>query len=267
MEYLKALRPVMGIFSSLLCLAAFRLQAPTFFQVNPTQVVVLLIAVFCGTSATMVYNDFVDREHDLRKGKCHAYESKYAYADLAKRLYVVCAFCSAFSGSGISLGVICFCMVLGIYYSSTYRVRHLSMVTVGICSASPTLFALFVPSPRSIGLGVTLFLGVFVTICARETLKDIEDAEIDRGYKATIPAIWGISVGRKVAASILLGGSVPLLLLTKDTPPLVLLPLFMVVSGIVTITAKQPEKWGKLAIDLGTICLLIALLFAPMGPD
>lgn len=268
MEYVKAMRPVMGAFSSLLCLAALRLQAPTFAQSNVIQTALLLIAVFCGTSATMVWNDFVDREHDLKKDKTHAYRNQGAYIALSRRLWIVCASCCVWASKPevfgwLQIGIFCLCIV-GIYYSYTYQTPGLPALAVGFASASPSLFALFVPHPRSIALGLALFGGVMLTICTREILKDLEDEEVDRGYKATLPVLLGRHTSKQLAAHILIYGALLLSPLCFNSI-LVLIPTGMIVSGLVTFWSKKPESTGKLSIDLCTVGILVALLFVPMG--
>jgi 4-hydroxybenzoate polyprenyltransferase len=264
MEYVQALRPAMGIFSSLTCLAAIHLQAPTFAHDHPVKIAFLLIAVFSGASATMVYNDFVDREHDLKKGKHHAYDNQEKYIRLTHALLFVCGACCAWASgydllSWLPLGII-FLGSIGAYYSRTYPRKFLPMVTVGLVSASPVLFALLLPHPDHPLLGWILFFGIATTICAREILKDMEDADIDRGYKATIPAIWGLKVGQQTAGILLIIGSIAVLVASRNN--LSLMSLTMMIGGVVVLLVRQPDKWGKRVIDVGTVCLVATLLLS-----
>lgn len=264
MEYVKAMRPLGGVFNSLLCLAAFRLQAPTFVQEYPWQIALLLISVFCGTSATMVWNDFTDRHHDVKKGKYHAQNHPGTYATLAWCLWCSCIGCSIWAVhtakiEWLLIGILILCVV-GIFYPSTYPVPGLAMGLVGVASASSTLFPLFVPQPQAIGQGVALFIGVMLTISAREILKDLEDIRIDPGFKITIPVVCGAERARWIAGAILLLGAL-ILLPPSNSTLLIIMPLCMVTSSIVVLTAKTPEKVGKVWIDATMVVFLLALLF------
>ena len=256
----------MGIFSSLLCLAAIRLQAPTFAQHYPIQILLLCVLIFCGMSATMLWNDWEDRHHDVQKGKLHAAKHPEQYIRLARWLWIITAVCSERlqpNQPWVILGIGCFCLV-GIGYALTYSVPLLPMLVVGITSAAVTLFALFIPDPRALSLGIALFFGVSITICSREILKDIEDVAIDPGYKATMPVLWGTSRSVRIAGWMLLVGGI---ILTPFvwTSVLLVMPISMVISSACIFFTQQPEKIGKLTIDLGTLALLVTLLAVPMG--
>jgi len=227
----------------------------------------LLIAVFCGVSATMLWNDYTDKQHDARKGKMHAQYHSQRYSTLARWLWCICASCVVWADGQnkywLSLGIFTLCLA-GLFYDLTYRVTGLSMVVVGVASASVTLFALLLDQPRQPLFGFVLFVSVTLTLWAREILKDLDDTVVDRGYKRTLPAVWGRKTAT-LACGIMLLASTLIAAVFRNELPFLAITLSSLVAGVSVLMLRKPERIGKTIIDVGMAIALFTLLTSSVG--
>lgn len=222
----------------------------------------LLIAVFCGISATMVWNDFVDRFHDKQKGKVHALNNPTAHSNLAQCLWCIsvlsATLISSLGNYWLLLGIIALCIV-GLAYHRTYTVLGLSMLCVGVSSSAISLFAFLAGEPRNPSLGIVLFFSIALSLMARETLKDLEDIEVDKGYKCTIPAVLGRKNGIVLSGGLLLTTAAICFPLRQYSAFLVI-ALTAGAAGVTVLWSKKPEITGKMIIDAGMVATIAALL-------
>ncbi|MFH1536981.1 MAG: UbiA family prenyltransferase [Patescibacteria group bacterium] len=173
---------------AVMVIAGFR-----FYQVNSWWFVASVVLAFIGIhNSIMSYNDYVDREHDRKKGKTFASDHSQA---LLK--YVV-------GLSGVTVGLLLlvgwqdpavavFCglvWVMGLAYSHFPGLLLVNNLVVALTAASPALCGLvheraFKPEP------ILLFGFFVVLLLIREVYLDIRDAKIDKGYKRTVPVVTG----------------------------------------------------------------------------
>lgn len=205
-------RPDTGLFAFLLTLIGFRC-----FTEVPWAVSLITASVFAlVTASIMSYNDLIDREVDQKKGKNFAsshslalWQYLWGLSCLTVLLLVVLVLMSS-----ILLALFCLSIwVLGLYYSHIHRRWYgWNNLIVALCSGAPVLCA--VVHHREWEVHSLLLFGIFVSlILLREVYKDIEDMEVDRGYKRTLPLEAGL-------------GNTMLYLLTLNHVPVLLLTVY-----------------------------------------
>lgn len=145
------------------------------------------------TAHIMMFNDWVDRWHDRKKGKTlvsdHESEfRKHLLAHAGVLLFLLSVIANFFDPwvAGFAAGV----WVIGLLYSYTRQWFVVQNVIVALCSASPILCGAVHAGELTAPVGV-VFLALATLIMMREILKDIEDAPIDGGYKKTLPVVNG----------------------------------------------------------------------------
>lgn len=186
-EFIAAMRPDTGLFTAVLTLASFGL-----YNVSWVFSTIAAFAVAGITMSAMVWNDIMDRHHDVQKGKIFA-------QDHARELLM---FWMRFSA--ITFGVLVVVgmedlrlavfygtlWMVGIWYAATYRWCLAPNLTVATCVASLVLAPSLHFHKLNLRIAI-IFLIVFSTILMREVVKDIGDQAWDGGYKATMPVKWG----------------------------------------------------------------------------
>lgn len=178
----------MGLFAALLTLVGFRVQ-PT-VSVPAGYDLVAACVVFLISSATMVWNDYCDADHDARRGKTFVATHRQVFRRYALGWWVL-----AILGSfgllhyGIGPFLLALGMILGgLSYPLTYRYQTLPLVTVAVVTALVVWFPAFLGDADHETLAALAWV-TFAFVAAREFYKDGEQAETDRGYKATIGSI------------------------------------------------------------------------------
>jgi hypothetical protein len=196
-EYIKALRARMGVFAALLALASFRVGNVDISS-NWQYILVVCIVVFCATSATMVWNDYQDRDADRAKGKTFASNHANIFLAYATFMWVVTVLAViALAIYGLTPYMVgCSLVLSGLFYNCFRKIWPLPNIVVALTSANVTLFAPSVDymQPKSILL---LYLGAFLVILAREIVKDIEDVKVDAENKSTLPRLYVINPPKK----------------------------------------------------------------------
>lgn len=254
----------MGLFAALLCLAGFRIQGD-FAHFQWQQMVLCTLLSFATCSLAMLWNDYVDRERDLLKGKRLAFDNPERFYRILHRLGIGIGFSAGFVKDYRMFGtsVTLIAIILAIFYSNSYKRPLLPMLMVGTCSAYPSLYGLMA-YPKHVWAGLGLFLVVFSAIAAREVLKDIEDERDDVGYKLTLPVLVGAGISSRIAAT-LYWISAGLVLATW---PLVVpraCSVLIAVCGLVIWPINQP-KIAKLSLDLTIIAFLSGILLGRFEP-
>ena len=262
MAYVWAARPAMAVFAVLLCLAGVRLSG-NLSRYSWVQLALYLSIIFLAVCATMLYNDFCDRDRDKLKGKTLASDNPAFLAALCQKLWIVVGLLTGWVTALVSfwaaLQIFAY-ICIGINYARFYRIPCLALVSVAVCSAGPAALGLLNAAPGKCGGCLVLLLCSMTAIASREIIKDIEDVEDDRGYKATLPVLIGVSRSRHVAAGVLyiFGGTVFYI----DSPLRIASVVVLCAAGIWPLNFS--EKKIKLSIDVVFIIVLSRLLFWPL---
>ncbi|MGK0362306.1 MAG: 4-hydroxybenzoate polyprenyltransferase [Bradymonadia bacterium] len=199
-QLIVAVRPKMAVFAvGILAMAAASFNA----QWSATWVLVgLCVSVL--VSAIVVTNDWFDREHDRAKGRMLATRAPAVFARFTLALWGVGGALIAILGSlNATVGALLSAMaVLGATYSWARRCPLLSGIMVSLSYALLVLVAGAVSPQVSAAHIWPLSAAIFAFVYGRETVSDLADRNIDIGYKATIPVVFGAAVGRSAAIAL-----------------------------------------------------------------
>jgi 4-hydroxybenzoate polyprenyltransferase len=253
------MRPVMGLFAALLCLAAFRVQHPL-SHYSWMELALPMLTSFLACSSAMVWNDLYDRDHDRKKGKRFAYDHPQMLFFL---LIGILAAIGILAGMMKQISLVWTYLTIAmtaisLSYVRSYKYPVLATMIVAICSSVPSWYAI-THNLLQLSGGLTIILIVIIVIGAREIIKDIEDATTDKGYKLTIPVVWGRETAWKATASLLLTGTAILCFVQYGRPMSVGSGLFFL-CWIVVCWSRSPTK-SKLTIDVSLLFYLLFLLF------
>jgi 4-hydroxybenzoate polyprenyltransferase len=177
-KWIESLRLSVTIFAGLLVHVGFKIaHSPTDW--------VLVIEVFFIASFAMIQNDYVDRTHDLKKGKRLAYDNPKLF-----RIILISGwFLITITALTLLIEYCLFLMpgiIVSMLYSYSRKVPYLQTSCVAFASATPLIMPLNHGIPWPIPVqNLFIFISVLLAIFGREIIKDIEDAEIDVGWKFT----------------------------------------------------------------------------------
>ena len=217
---------------------------------------VTVAAVFFGPSATMLQNDWRDRFHDVRKGKMLAYQHPGKFLALLSVFWLVSGGLIALAAVhdtsvGIALAILA---VAGILYSETRMIPFVPIVLVSLASASPAALPLATgTSSEKLWL---LFLSATLVVFAREVTKDLDDKQIDGGYKWTIPLAFGEQRSRILAAVVIVAG-----LVAAAKVSLAILPAasLAVIAAVALVRGVRPSTSRKY-LDAGMALVILTLI-------
>jgi len=147
-------------------------------------------------------------------------------------------------------------IVVGFTYSEILRIPLLANMMVAVGSASIVLFPIFLGKsiPHQLWLG---FLAIFAIAWSGDIVKDLEDVEIDRGHKWTIPLVWGIKPTK--IAVLVLNVATAILLVYVTWTGLVAAACFVVGSLFLLYKGNIPIT--KHILHAGRVTALLAFLF------
>lgn len=182
-ELLAALRLPTGVFAAGFVLVGFKFYPMAWLAATITAL------TFAGiTFGIMMFNDFIDRHHDVKKGKTFAQNHPWQMLTWWARLSLVTLGGIAAIGF-LDFRLALFCglvWIVGLLYSYVPHWYVVQNLIVATCSASAVLGgAIHSQSIRP--ATILAFLIILGIIFFREVVKDIEDRLIDGGYKNTIP--------------------------------------------------------------------------------
>ena len=188
-EYVLAIRPKLGfyaLFGVLTFMFYFREEA-SWACIGAGCVAALL------TSAIMVWNDYFDREHDVQKGRTLAHRDPRAFL-----IYVALIWGTSLTGIGLTAlgnqdaGLVLVAMaVIGWFYGWFRTVPFMSGMAVALSFGGLVpLAAAYAPGVEAAKVWL-LFVCVTSMAYGRETIADLDDIEIDQGYKSTLPVMIG----------------------------------------------------------------------------
>jgi hypothetical protein len=177
-------RPQTALFAFILTLIGF-----SFYKTSVWHIAILTSLGFTiSTASIMTFNDLIDKEHDKKKKKYFAsinLKKLYRYWSIITSLAVLILCIIIFFD--FYLFLFCFFILgLGLFYSFIPNRCCANNMIVAFCSASPVLAGMIYFKEINF-YPIISFITFFGIIMIREIVKDIEDRQIDPGYKKTIP--------------------------------------------------------------------------------
>jgi len=249
-EFIKSTRWMIGIMSSLTTTASFIRTGSTF-----NNAIEQAITVFCICSATMVLNDYIDREKDAAQGKKLAsdHESLFlVWACLWWLLAIERSFHLSTINHNQMLLSLSMC-VLGIVYSWLRNIPGLPMFVTAFTSALGGCYRIVTGDFRDWSFPLI----VFFIILAREPLKDLADViadSIEGIGKKTLPIVWGTDAAMTFARGSLIVGGILILYFTKNNTAAIIAIGLSVSAYMINLTKINTSK---MILDLSMLCFLI----------
>ena len=177
-------RPHTGLYAFALSLIGFG-----FYEATPWVVILFTSLAYAGlTMNIMIFNDWVDRENDRKKGKMLASEHSQELMQYWQRLSGVTALILIpIAYWSVPLAIYTTLVwAVGILYSYAQRRYLLNNALVALCAGAPVLSgAVYHGEIRWIAICTSIiFMGL---IFINEMYKDVKDRNTDDGYKITMP--------------------------------------------------------------------------------
>jgi len=180
-------RPTTGVYAFLLTIIGFRLCGD-----EKSMECGLAATVFALlTMSIMIFNDYMDRNHDRKKGKLTASENPKEFLRYWWLLNtLILALLGALAWLNAWAALFCALVwIVGIFYSFIPHWYLIQNLIVAACSASPVLCGYRKDS--DLASIIIIFLIFASLIFINEVYKDTKDRGIDKGYKATMPVRLG----------------------------------------------------------------------------
>ncbi|MCM2339066.1 MAG: UbiA family prenyltransferase [Burkholderiales bacterium] len=217
-----------------------------------------VIAVFFITSATMLQNDWRDRFHDIHKDKMLAFQQPRKFFALLLIFWLISWTLIGFIVAlNLNIGIVLIIFtVVGIVYSETRMIPFIPIVLVSFASAGPVIFPL-VMGANSGKLFLLFFSTVFI-VFAREIIKDLDDEQIDNGYKWTIPLAFGEQRARILTAIIII---VWFVLVVKISLMLLLVIPFVVIVLVALICGAKPLMVKRYLNMVMVLVIFLLIIF------
>lgn len=247
--WIKSLRLPICFLNGLLTVAGFRIADISVSWLS-------VVTVFFGACATMLQNDWRDRYHDVRKGKMLALEHPRAFLALLLAFWAVaCGLALAVAIENINAGIVLFLMALaGLVYSEVRLIPMAPVTLVALTSGSPVLLPIMAGADANkVWL---LFLSTILIIFGREIAKDLDDHQIDGGYKWTIP----LAIGNKRAKVIAVVAIVAGLAAAVRVSVAVLPAIILVVVGVVLLVRGARPIVARICLDVGVALAILTVL-------
>ncbi len=219
--------------------------------------ILLLVALFSVITVTMLQNDWRDRVHDIGKGKMLATQKPFLFLCWLIFFWILCVVLVSMVVFKYHFWGILFVgmALVGAIYSEARRIPLLSVTIVTITVASTTLL------PMVFGVEFKMLWPLFVSVAlimfGRETLHDIADIEVDRGYKKTVPIVFGDKFARTISTITLLIGCGILISISAAS----VVGTIFVAWGLSKVYKETRLITSRKKIDFGFLLLCIGLLF------
>ena len=188
-DFLELIRLPNCLMASLAAYIGFALK----LKILDLNLIYALLSVFLICAAGMIINDIVDikidRERPLSKRKISIKISK-----LISVLFFSLGIFFSFLINFIAFLIAIFASLSLILYSfKMQKLKFLGNFIVALNSSLPFLFGYFAASINFENFLIILsfFLAALFASLARELLKDLEQKEIDKGFKVTLPHLLG----------------------------------------------------------------------------
>jgi len=145
-----------------------------FFPKVSLSITTLTAIIFAGiTGNIMTFNDIIDRNHDVKKAKCFAYNYTRVLTSFWMLTNIAIWLCLA-GLTVLSAKLTIFCATIwlvGILYSFIPRWFFVQNVVVATCSASPVLCGLVYHGEKTDWQPILLFVVIFGIILVREIFR------------------------------------------------------------------------------------------------
>lgn len=259
-QLLKSARPISCVFSVVATLIGFYALDQNDSSTDSLVIFVVSSISMLATASVMLFNDYIDAAHDLKKGKYFAFENRIILLNAWKAV-------SCFALIGLLfiihldpyLGILCIMIyALGLVYSFSRKCFLLQNILVGLCATSPLIFGSVYyrfPSDSPLLPGASILLSILIG----EVMKDLRDVEIDVGYKNTIPVIYS-EVATRIIVGILATGSLMLLALWHLLALSAAAPLLLPIAYGLGLVRKIPSIIIERAADVSITLVLAAIL-------
>lgn len=209
----------------------------------------------------MGFNDYIDRDHDIKKNRRLAHEHAGRF-----RVYLSGLLALTLSGIVVTAttnlavgGWLAIVLTAGTAYSFFPRLFAINNIVVSACGASPIVCGMLqahVSRPRW-----HLYFIFSLVILAREIIKDFEDIEIDSGYKATLPLCLGLTDAKLAACVALIGAFSTNQCAGRETAGIWLAPEQGAISACTVLLASwEPSSQPARMIIIFDITLALLLL-------
>ena len=191
---LLATRPVVSLYVFLLAILSF-----SFYGRLPWILALTVALCFALVSASIqAFNDYQDRNHDIKKGKTFAHHNPALLFDfwllISSFAVIPMIAITEISANGAMLCAIVW--VLGILYSFLQKFFIVQNIIVALCASLPALCGnAFYGRPDIDYRSSLVFLLLLAIIFVREVVKDIQDRKVDKGYKHTLPVFTADCTG------------------------------------------------------------------------
>lgn len=251
MKYLKSLRLTINLLAFILVIVSFDIN-----DLGLKAALYPAITVFFILCSCMLQNDWRDRKHDLKKGK------SFANDEPKKFFLFLCTFWLVSLSLSLLLSVyqfqyfplLLFLIILTFLYSELRKFPYMSALSLSLTACTSILFPSFFTGNLSVESAM-LFVGTFILIFARETIKDIQDIRIDKNYKATLPVRIGERKSKLFILLLFFCSSVLIFLLTEAYLP----PLLMIIP-VIYLFHSASQKETKVSLDLVILFIMLFLL-------
>ena len=263
-ELFRATRPHTAAFALVLTLVGFKL---TGFEWIPA--LLSAIAFGAATASIMVFNDLMDRDNDVKKGKALAFEHPAAvFGAWQKWSGTMLLFLLPLSIASwqlvLFIGVV---WSAGTYYSFAGLRYPWNNVLVAACSASPVLVGPLHAGVITTEVVQATFVGwaIFWLIHANEIVKDVGDVDVDKGYKVTLATKTSPAFALIVSIMLVFPAALGIVLLGLPywVTMLMAIPLVAFTAGAAfgfarALTGRKAPPW----ISHGTSAFMAMLLAA-----
>ena len=154
-----------------------------------------------------------------------------------------------------SIGLLAFILLTaGINYKASYKYPLMPGIFVAYAAAWPLLI---VHVKQTSTQHFLLIFATILLVFGREVIKDIDDMQIDEGYKWTLPVKIGERLSRFVVAVLYSGA---FLLVVGITPyVLATTPIFAatVVYSVYGKSSKSTKSLGDVSLVIGLLIILV----------
>lgn len=253
--WFRSIRPMNGVLLAVpMTLLGFHLVGHKVLEGIPCTLVVFIIY-----SATIVWNDYWDREIDVRKGRTLAHNNPkkfFAYC-IAWWLATAFSICwlwfiwGAFSGF-----VALWLSLIGILYTPAQKNALTKNGSVAIWSSSLLLFSIargYLSTPAL----WSLFAAAGLVNYGREVLKDNEDIECDGIAKGTLTKLLGEQNAILFAGCSISAGT-GIAIATLGLAGFLIVPFC---AGSIVLASKSKYKLSVGILKIGMILFLASLFF------
>ncbi|MDO8538557.1 MAG: UbiA family prenyltransferase [archaeon] len=186
-DFLLILRPINCLIAALGVLIGFGLSTGALNSSYPLLLAMIAVFLICG--AGQAINDFFDLEIDKQSTKKRILtqkliEPKTAYY-YSIALFLIGIMISLFIGPTQFLIALVFSLLLFFYSWKLKNYKFLGNIIIATSTAFTIIFGASITG--NYRLAIILAFGAFFANLSRELIKDIEDLNIDKDFKKTLP--------------------------------------------------------------------------------